>query len=196
MPVSVEQAASILGLNIKQNEGGYMNTVSGKVMAAAMKEFTWGNRYSFQVGASGQGAPWYSIFDSSIKSEEDKDLIKSLKRGDSVEFDYIEQEKDGRVYYNIVGATRVDQVGGDVADTADTPSPQEPNTSNTSAGNTRRAWGRGGQKSSQTDRESPDQRGRSMALAYVKDLIIASKIGLEEWDEWAKKFASFVNKGE
>ena len=153
--------------------------VSGKIKSKTVKSGTYGDLIVFQVGGQ-----TLSVFGTDKKvSEEAKQVIRDLQEGDSVEFEVAQRQgKDGKMYNNIVGATRVTQLN----EHEEVPAVQP--------------VGRGETK------ESGDTRVRSMALAYAKDVAIAS-IGLEagteveplSWDNIiarAKRFEHYILTGE
>ena len=106
MPVTIERASEILGLNLRSEN---MSQVSGVIKRKSVKGFDFGNQYGFMVGTD-----WYSIFDNKIKDAHTRELVEGLKEGDEVEFEFVDtpnKNKPGAVYHNITGVVRVDRVG-------------------------------------------------------------------------------------
>jgi hypothetical protein len=149
----------------------------GTIEKKKVEETQWGNRLCYMIGKR-----WYSVFETNLKDTHTKDLLHGLKEGDEVEFEITEspnKKKPGEVFYNIVGATRVERLNKDL----DVPAKVQPS-------------GRG----------ESDTRVRSMALSYAKDLIVAGGIGegsghgfdegQDKAIDLAKRFEKYIQTGE
>ena len=106
---------------------------------------------------------WYGVFENKIQDPENRELIAGLKEGDEVCFDW----EDVKGYKTIVGARKLGES-----------SPSTPPSTS---------------QSTRYEKEPLDTRLRSMALAYVKDLIVADKVGLEDWMSYAEAFYRYIN---
>jgi len=110
------------------------------------------------------GNRWYSCLDKNIGDTHVKDLLMGLGQGDEVELDIVDNvsKKDGKTYANIVGATRVERIDKET-----------------------------GAKNPPKD-TGGDERTRSMALAYAKDLCVAGKIELGDIYSQADYFIAYI----
>jgi hypothetical protein len=102
-----------------------------------------------------------------------KAVIMALVDGMFAEFEVVSNvsAKDGKTYLNILTATPITQLRDDVPAV---------------------------QPIGQSKAEVPagDTRVRSMALAYVKDLIVAGKVDLLAWRTTAIEFELYILMGE
>ena len=161
-----------------------MDKVTGVIESREVKDVVGrGGKVNQLIALTVNGAK-YSTFDNSVPADV-ADRLGALKTGDEVELTYKENPGKGRdgspvTYLNIVDAVRVDRVGGTIRET---PPPVH-------------STGQAVHKTRATTGEAPDARARSMTLAYVKDLIVAGKVCLEEWKSYAQDFAKYVETGE
>jgi len=143
--------------------------VSGKIKQKSVAN----ERVSILIGET-----WISAFinaDAKIAPEV-KDLLRELIVGDEAQFECVENvsKKTGQTYRNIVGVIRVTRLGGPNVEVAPPSAPSAP--------------------SARVDApKEGDTRVRSMLVAYCKDLVVAGKIELTEWREWADTFENYVS---
>ena len=159
MGVSLERAGEILALKFDKEE---TMKADGIIQKKKVDATQWGNRISLFIGNR-----WYSAFDTAFKDSHTKDLVHGLKEGDEVELDIVEKpnkNKPGEVFYNIVGAMRVDRVDKD------------------------------GGKLPPVDKAAgqADERNRSVALSYAKDLVVAGTITLDQMYSQADYFLAYI----
>ena len=111
------------------------------------------------------GNKWYSCFDKNIGDTHTREMLHGLVEGDEVEFEVVEKpnkNRPGEVFYNIVGAVRVERIDKET-----------------------------GAKNPPKD-TGGDERTRSMALAYAKDLCVAGKIELGDIYSQADYFIAYI----
>ena len=159
-------------------------TLSGRIKRKSLKD----NRVSFMVGDK-----WISAFTVGPGvSEELREGLRNLMEGDNAEFTLLDREaKDGKVYSNIIGVTKVMDINQDVpAPPANVPGPASVHPVGPSA-----PAGQG---------EGPT-RVRSMALAYAKDWAIGQNANRQEGEEsystndiieMAKRFEAYILTGD
>jgi hypothetical protein len=160
--VSKDRAFEILNLTELRKEKIVSYELSGKIRRKNVKD----GRVSFMVGDE-----WISAFTiGKGVTEELKEGLRDLMEGDSAEFQIQDnQGKDGRVYKNIVGATKVQQLREDAASVPPA-----------------------GQSGQEKKAGESDSRIRSMCVAYVKDLIVADKVDISDWQPWAESFEKYI----
>ena len=162
-----------------------MDKVTGVIESREVKDVVGrGGKVNQLIALTVNGAK-YSTFDNSVPADV-AERLGALKTGDEVELTYKENPGKGRdgspvTYLNIVDAVRVDRV----SPAASPGREAQPGVQSSGHG-----------KAKTTTGEAPDARARSMTLAYVKDLIVAGKVCLEEWKSYAQDFAKYVETGE
>lgn len=139
--------------------------VSGKITKKSVKSGEYGDKVSFLVGGN-----WLSAFAADKKLDQDtKDMLRSLTEGDEAEFNIVEAANKinpAKPYLNITGVIKVTRL--------DVPEVAPPSNRVDKPG------------------ESVDTRIRSMCVAYAKDLVVAGKIGLDEWVGYANAFEGYI----
>lgn len=151
-----------------------MGQITGRIEKKDVKAFQWGNRISLKVGEK-----YYSIFENKIQREENKALFRSLKEGDEVQIEFVEEpSKDGRTVFNtiidLVPVTQMDMGQSGV----------DSNPQNVS-------------RDSRFQREDPVVKARSVALRYAIDWAIANLSGPAEVDilDLADSWADYITHG-
>ena len=165
MGVSLERAGEILALKFNKEEIKMGYPVSGVIKRKSVNATAWGNKVAFMVGNR-----WYSCLDKNIGDIHVKDLLMSLKEGDEVELDIVDNvsKKDGKTYANIVGAVRVDRIDKD-----------------------------GGKlppvdKAGRDYSAESDKKDRGVALRFAVDMYIAGKIEMADIYDQANYFLAYI----
>ena len=157
-------------------------TLSGRIKRKSLKY----NRVSFMVGDK-----WISAFTVGPGvSEELREGLRNLMEGDSAEFTLLDREaKDGKVYSNIIGVTKVMDINQDVPASGPLTLYPDGTTAKPVVHPDRQAG------------EGPT-RVRSMALAYAKDLYISEERDLSDENPEdvivgkAKRFEQYILTGD
>jgi len=167
---TLERAGEILGLDLSKIklEEKQMKA-DGVIQKKKVDATQWGNRLSFMIGNR-----WYSCFDKSIGDTHVKDLLHGLAEGDEVELDVVEKpnkNKPGEVFYNIVGAVRVDRVDREGNKMAPPASKQV---------------------AARDYEAESDKKDRGVALRYSVDMFIAGKIDMGDIYSQADYFLAYI----